>query len=227
MFVEQTLESYSKALASRQSVPGGGSATALAASLGAALVSMVCHITQGDENGDRHLAPLSDVVERSEFLRRRLLQLVDQDGQVFSEVMSIYRWPKDTPERRRERRAALQVAYRQAAEVPLQVVEYCSEIVSLCVPAAELGNKWVVSDAGVAVLLAASCMQAALMSVYINLKSINDAEYVRETLERIAAAKAGLEETRDRVLALAQERMGVTELAGRVVDVNVERAEKE
>lgn len=227
MFVEQTLESYSRALASRQSVPGGGSATALAASLAAALVSMVCHITQGDENGDPRLAPLSDVVERSEFLRRRLLQLVDQDGQVFSEVMSVYRWPNDTPGRRRERCKALQVAYKQAAEVPLQVVEHCSEIVSLCVPAAELGNKWVVSDAGVAVLLAVSCMEAALMSVYINLKSIKDAEYVRDTLERIAAARAGLKETEGQVLALTQDRMGVSELAGRVADMNVECDEKE
>ncbi len=219
MLIQETIESYSELLASRESVPGGGSATALAGALGAALVSMVCHISLTNKTGGAAQRALSDVVERSETLRRHLLQLVDQDGQVFSEVMSVYRWPQDSPSQRRERREALQVVSKQAASVPLRIVEHCAEIVSLCKPAAEFGNRWVVSDAGVAVLLAEACLHAAVLSVHINLKAIDDRTFVDEALERMARAKAGIEEQKQQILALTQERMEILELTKQLAEL--------
>ena len=60
----------------------------------------------------------------------------------------------------------------------MSIAERCAQVVDLAMPAAEMGNTWAVSDAGVGVLMAEACMHAALLNVSINLTSIRDQAYV-------------------------------------------------
>ena len=62
--------------------------------------------------------------------------------------------------------------------MPLTIAERCAQVVDLALPAAQMGNRWAVSDAGVGALLAEACMHAALLNVSINLASIADQAYV-------------------------------------------------
>ena len=102
----------------------------------------------------------------------------------------------------------MQAALKEAAEVPLTVADRCGQLVDLALPAAEMGNQWAVSDAGVGVLLAEASLHAALLNVYINLSSIKDVDYVRETLARIQAITDGKGETKERVMAIVREKIG-------------------
>jgi len=84
--------------------------------------------------------------------------------------------------KRRER--AIQDATKQAASVPLEVMEKAFEVLKLAKIVAEKGNVNTVSDAGVAALLAKAAIEGAGYNVKINLSSISDQDFVNQTKER-------------------------------------------
>lgn len=101
----------------------------------------------------------------------------------------------------------MQRALKEAAEVPLAIAERCAEVVDLAMPAAEMGNAWAVSDAGVGVLLAEAAMRGALLNVTINLASITDADFVREAEARMATLTANKAEMKERVMAAVNDKI--------------------
>ena len=197
MFTEQKVSEFLDALASKEPVPGGGSGAALAGGLGAALVSMVCNLTIGKKGYEQAWEPLTELRVRSEELRARMVELLEADTQAYGKVMETYRLPRDTAEAKAARKEAMQAALRHAAEVPLQIAESCGAVVDLALPAAELGNRWAVSDAGVGALLAEAAMHAALLNVEINLASIDDQAFVAATRQRIEAMTRTCTQTKD------------------------------
>lgn len=208
MYTDMKINEFLDALASSEPTPGGGSAAALGGALGAALVSMVCNLTIGKKGYEEVDAPMRELLAKSEALRQELPKLLEADTQVYGQVMATYRMPRKTPEQKAERDRAMQAALKEAAKVPLTIAERCAEIVELALPAAQMGNQWAVSDAGVGVLFAEACIHAALLNVYINLASIKDEAFVQEMKQRIEAITAGKTELRDRVMALVHEKIG-------------------
>lgn len=199
MFTELTVSEFLEALASKEPVPGGGSGAALAGALGAALISMVCNLTIGKRGYEESWEPLTELRERSEALRVRIAELLEADTQAYGKVMDAYRLPRDSAEAKAARQEAIQAALRYAAEVPLQIAESCGEVVDLALPAAEMGNRWAVTDAGVGALLAEAAMHAALLNVEINLASIGDQAFVQAARRRIEKMTSERMRTKDRV----------------------------
>jgi formiminotetrahydrofolate cyclodeaminase len=64
-----------------------------------------------------------------------------------------------------------------------------------------------VSDVGVAVLLARSTVQSALLNVEINLASLDDQIFVREVRAHVEDLVVGLEEETQGVVEIVQQRM--------------------
>jgi len=207
MFAEMRVTEFLDVLASKEPVPGGGSGAALAGALAAALVSMVCNLTIGKKGYEDVEGSMSDLLTKSEALRRELPELLEADTRVYSRVMAAYRLPRKSDDERAAREAAMQAALKEAAEVPLTIAERCSQIVDLALPAAEMGNQWAVSDAGVAVLLAEAAMRAALLNVTINLASIKDAGFVQEAEARIVALTAGKADVKGRVTSVVNDKI--------------------
>lgn len=209
MFTEKSVDEFLDALASKEPAPGGGSGAALGGALAAALVSMVCNLTIGKKGYEDVQEPMADLLRESEALRSELPQLLEADTQVYGKVMAAYRQPRKTPEQKRARNIAMQGALKEATEVPLSIAERCAQVVELSLPAAEMGNQWAVSDAGVGVLLADASMRAALLNVYINLSSIKDKDYVQQTLAHVETITGGKDEFRERVLKIVREKIGI------------------
>jgi formiminotetrahydrofolate cyclodeaminase len=69
----------------------------------------------------------------------------------------------------------------------------------LCMPTAEKGNKWAVSDAGVAVLMAEAALRSAALNVLINLGSIQDKEFVAEKRADLECLLEGKGAMRDEI----------------------------
>ena len=208
MFIEKTVTEFLDALASKEPVPGGGSGAALGAALGASLVSMVCNLTIGKKGYEAVQEAMSEILKKSEALRHELPQLLEKDTQVYGQVMAAYRQPQKTPEQKQAREVTMQAALKDAAEAPLAIADRCAQIISLALPAAEMGNQWAVSDAGVAALLAEASMHAALLNVYINLASIKDETYAGKTRARIQAITEGKAELKERVMAIVRRKIG-------------------
>jgi formiminotetrahydrofolate cyclodeaminase len=164
--------------ASNSPAPGGGSVSALSASLGAALASMVCRLTMKRDPNVSVQIELEGVLIKTERLRAKFTALVDEDTNAFKKVIAAYRLPKDTTEQNAQRVAAIQSAYKEAAVVPLQLLELCGEAVALLKIVGEKGNKNSLTDAGVAVLMLGAACEGAAMNVRINLVNITDLSFV-------------------------------------------------
>jgi formiminotetrahydrofolate cyclodeaminase len=164
--------------ASNSPAPGGGSISALAASLGAALASMVCRLTMKRDTNVTVQIELENVLIKSERLRTKFTDLIDEDTNAFKKVIAAHRLPKETFEQNAQRIAAIQSAYKEATIVPVLLLELCAQAVELVKIVGEKGNKNSLSDAGVAVLMLGAACEGAMMNIRINLAKITDLSFI-------------------------------------------------
>jgi formiminotetrahydrofolate cyclodeaminase len=207
MIQDMSIQQFLDALASKSSTPGGGSAAAIMGAMGAALASMVCNLTIGKKNYEAVSAEHKAMLEESEKLRRRLMGMVKADVDVFDQVMAAYGMPKDTEVQKQARAEAIQTALKAATDVPLECACACAEIVRLCRPLAEKGNKNVISDAGVAVLAAYAALRSAALNVYINIGGIKDEAFVKDRERQLNEALSGLDNLTEEVHRIVRERL--------------------
>jgi glutamate formiminotransferase/formiminotetrahydrofolate cyclodeaminase len=165
-----TLREFSDELSSESPAPGGGSVSALAASLGAALASMVAVLSHTKKGFESKQPDLDRIAVRGQQLKDALLAAVDADTAAFDRLLDAMRMPKDHP----SRDAALADATIHAAEVPLGVLEKCPEVIELCREIARIGLQASLSDAGVGAQVARAGAAGAYQNVCINLASLND-----------------------------------------------------
>jgi formiminotetrahydrofolate cyclodeaminase/predicted GIY-YIG superfamily endonuclease len=177
--VDLKVQAFLDELASASPTPGGGSASALAAAMGAAMVTMACNLTIGREQFKAVEEELRGVRDHAEALRKALTTAVDADTAAYSAVSAAYKLPKSTDAEKTARSAAIQEALHGATEVPLLVARAASELLPLVRIAQEKANPNVASDARVAELLAEAGRAGAIANVEINLGSLKDAEYVQ------------------------------------------------
>jgi formiminotetrahydrofolate cyclodeaminase len=181
MLVDKKLEEFLDELASSSPAPGGGSVSALLGALSSALTSMVCRLTENKKGYENVSEEIKKVLEKSEAIRNRATELIDEDTNVFNEVMSAFRMPKENPERPKK----IQDAMKRATEVPLKTMRECYKALELARVVAEKGNINSVSDAGVAALTANTGVLAASLNAIINLKFIKDNEFIEKTTEEV------------------------------------------
>lgn len=195
------------ALASSAPTPGGGSVAALSGAMAAGLVSMVCALTVGKKQYAEIEAEVRSINERSEALRRELQQLAEQDIEVFSRLSAAYKLPRTTEADAATRQAAIQQVTRQAAIVPLRAAQAAAAILPLCTALAPRVGRLIVSDIGVAAVLARSTVQSAILNIEINLAGLDDQRFVRETRAQIEDLSIGLGEETEGVLAIVRGRI--------------------
>jgi len=181
MLIDKKVSNFLDELASNSPTPGGGSVAALAGALGAGLISMVGNLTVGKKKYEDLEEDIKKMVSFSEKLRYELSQLIEEDVKVFNNFMATYKMLKETEDEKKVRAEKIQESLIEAAKVPLKVAYKCLDILSLSKEVAEKGNINVVSDAGVAVLMAEAALRSAILNVKINLKMIKD-EKIREEL---------------------------------------------
>lgn len=190
---EMTLRSFVQELASDSPAPGGGSVAALAASMGAALVSMVASLTVGKEKYRDNWEAMEEVRARGNELHARLLDLMEADTEAFNAFMAAMKLPKATDEEKTARSEAMQKATRGAIDVPLRTLRCCVEVVDLAATACHRGNPNAVTDAGTAAVLARAAAVAAAYNVKINLMNLKDEAYVSQVKEEMKTLLADLE----------------------------------
>ena len=208
MVGDLSVHDFTRQLAAGQPTPGGGSAAALAGALGTGLVSMVCNYTIGREKYADVDEEMRGVLARSEELRAELARAVDDDVAAYGSYSDAQKLPRDTDEERRARDEALDSALRESTIVPLRVAEGCAEVLELALRAAELGNRFLISDAAVGAELAGAARASAELNVRLNLGGIEDEEFARDCRDRLeaVAARVGSRELVDRTTATVEQR---------------------
>jgi formiminotetrahydrofolate cyclodeaminase len=174
---------------------------ALSGSLGAALISMVCNLTLGKKAYADVQDDVTDLLAQSEALRLELTDLLEADVAAYTAYSQAAKMPRATEEEKAARAKAMQAALKGATDVPLAIAAAAAKVMDLCMPAAEKGNKWAVSDAGVAVLMAEAALRSAALNVLINLGSyaLKDEEFVADRRAKLDILLAGKGIMRDEI----------------------------
>lgn len=204
---ERPVRSFLDELASSAPAPGGGSVAALAGALGAALISMVNNLTIGKEKYASVQDDVSALLKKSESLRKKLADLLEEDVAVYTKLAQTMKMPRGTEEQKTARAKAMDRDLKAAADVPLRVAEACVSVMELCLPAAEKGNVNAVSDVGVGILMAEAGLRSAALNVLINLGWIKDAQYVSETRKKLNTLLEGKPALRDEIYELVASKL--------------------
>lgn len=178
--VSMTVRAFIEEIASRSSAPGGGSAAAAIAAIGAGLGTMVAHLTYGvrkfehlDSKIRQILPPLNATVEN-------LIPCIDADTDAFAHYMEALGMPKDTDEQKTARLQAMQVGLKKAIEVPLETMRFADEAWDWMIEIAKIGNFSSRSDAEVGAKSLETGIWGAYRNVLINLPGIKDTTFVTE-----------------------------------------------
>lgn len=201
-----TLRDFVDELSSESPAPGGGSVSALAASMAAGLAAMVAVLSHTKKGFEAKQADLDRIARRGQELKDRMLTAVDADTAAFDRFLEAMRMPKSTPEEQTARDAAMADATVGAAEVPLSVLETCPEVIELCREVGRIGLQASLSDAGVGAQMGRAAAAGAYQNVCINLAGLaasdsRKAELVRRADEAWSHARQGHQVAEDEILS--------------------------
>jgi formiminotetrahydrofolate cyclodeaminase len=181
--------------------PGGGSASAVAAALGCALVGMTARI--GARKADRETAGrLERLAGEADRLRETLVEQERTDADVYERMVATVRAARATEGDPGATRAA-EAARADATEVPLATAELAAEGLGLADELAGMALARTASDQLVAAHLLRAGLEGGLSTIAFNLRRMA-AGPVRDEL---AVRARRLEEAR-RAAAALTERLG-------------------
>lgn len=193
MFNKETLHDFLQELGSASPTPGGGTAAALTGALASSLCTMVASLTLGRERFKDAWPEMEVAVEKGHALTATLAELMDQDADSYSAVMTALKMPKLTEEDKALREERLQESLKAACKVPLKTVETVAEVGHLMESVLFRGNPNAVTDAGSAGRLAWAAAHAAAYNVEVNLKAVKDTVFVEETRKKLKFELAQVE----------------------------------
>lgn len=180
-----TVSGFVDVTASDAPAPGGGSVSALAGALAAALAEMVANLTVGKAKYAEVEGEMKELAAKGAKLREELVEDIQRDSTSFNLYMDAIGMPKDTDEQKAARKEAMQNGLKAAAQVPLSVAKTAFEIFSIAEAVVERGNTNAVTDGLVASMMARTAVVGALFNVKINLGSIKDEEFVADLASKV------------------------------------------
>jgi len=201
--VDSTLRAFSDDLASDRPVPGGGSASAYAGALGAALAAMVARIATKKSTDQR----LGDYIGEMDNLRGDFLRLVDDDSAAYARVAEAMKLPRATDDEKKARTERLQAALLAASRVPLELAKTSRRLLEACERGMSTAPDAAVSDIGVGALMADAALRGAALNVMINLSSVKDRAQVKVLSEDLDRAIDGADAQRTRITDFVESRI--------------------
>lgn len=199
-----TIQEFAMQTASNEPVPGGGSISALAGSLAAALTEMVAGLTIGKKKYADVEEEMKAAAEPMKAVCAQLLDDIKRDSESFDQYMQALTLPKETEEEKAARTEAMQNGLKAAVEVPLSVAKAACGILPYAETMVVKGNRTAVTDALVATMMARTAVLGAGFNVKINLESIKDQEYVDRIGKEVAELEKQAIEQEKKILAQAQ-----------------------
>ena len=184
MVESMTIQEFLDVLSSKEPVPGGGGASALAGALGNALGQMVANLTIGKKKYALVEDEIKELAERMKGIQGQFSALADQDAKVFAPLAKCYSLPSGTEEEKAYKAEVMEARLLDASLVPMEIMEKAWDMLEIMDILADKGSRMAVSDVGVGVQFIRTALLGAVMNVYINTKSMKNREKAEEMNEK-------------------------------------------
>ena len=184
MVESMTIQEFLDVLSSKEPVPGGGGASALAGALGNALGQMVANLTIGKKKYAQVEDEIKELAERMKGIQGQFTALADQDAKVFAPLAKCYSLPSGTEEEKAYKAEVMEARLLDASLVPMEIMEKAAEMLEIMDILADKGSRMAVSDVGVGVQFIRTALLGAVMNVYINTRSMKNREKAEEMNEK-------------------------------------------
>jgi methenyltetrahydrofolate cyclohydrolase len=182
--------------------PGGGSASAVAAALGCALLAMAAQI--GGRKAQQQRERLQWLADEAERLRGALVEQERADAGVYERMVATVRAARATAGDPGAERAA-ESARADATDVPLVTAELAAEGLALAEELASMGLARTVSDQLVAAHLLRAGLEGGIATVSYNLGRLAEGgvrDQLTQRLRRLEAARRTAAQLIDRLTGL-------------------------
>jgi glutamate formiminotransferase/formiminotetrahydrofolate cyclodeaminase len=178
-----SVRNFTELVGARTSAPGGGSVSALIASLGAALGAMVGWMSYGNKKFEHLDSRMRKLIPPLHGKMKELIPLIDADTNAFNDYMTAMKMPKKTETEIKMRKEKMQEGLKKAVTVPLSVMRISDTCWQWMTEMAKYGNIASKSDLEVGAKSLETGIWGAYKNVEINLPAIEDEKYKKEITE--------------------------------------------
>ncbi len=182
-----TVTQFTDILASDAPAPGGGSVAALFGACGASLAVMTANLTVGKKKYAEHWDNAESAKTIGMPLVEQFLKAIDDDTLAFNRLFEAMHLPKETDEQKAARRAAMEEATKEAANMPFHTLTLCERAVSVLEQLRDRINPNCASDFGVGATAVTTAARGAWLNICINLQSLSDEAFVNDLYARAKA----------------------------------------
>jgi glutamate formiminotransferase/formiminotetrahydrofolate cyclodeaminase len=172
-----TVRNFVELVGARTAAPGGGSVSALVASLGAGLGSMMGWMSYGSKKFESIDSKMRKNILPLHTAMKELISMIDADTNAFNDYMIAMRLPKKTESEIKFRNEKMQEGLKKAVEVPLRVMRTAGSCWDYMIQMAKYGNISSRSDLEVGAKSLETGIWGAFKNVQINLPQIEDDSY--------------------------------------------------
>jgi formiminotetrahydrofolate cyclodeaminase len=161
-------------------LPGGGSVTALAGSLAAALGEMMSGVTEGRKKFAAVDAQVREVHAKLTKLRDALMVLIQEDSVAFDSAMHAFKLSRETEAQRVTRLEAIEKTLRFATDTQLRIARASFEVLEYVRVLIEIGNQNARCDAAVGMQMAYASLKGTQYNILANTSSIGDKDFAKK-----------------------------------------------
>lgn len=179
-----TVRNFVELVGARTSAPGGGSVSALIASMGAALGAMVGWMTFGNKKFEHLDKTMRKLIGPLHYKMKELIPLIDADTNAFNDYMLAMKMPKKTDEEQKARHTKMQEGLKKAITVPFSVMTISDSCWEYMIKMAKDGNISSASDLEVGAKSLETGIWGAYKNVLINLNNIDDETYKADMITK-------------------------------------------
>lgn len=202
----QSVRGFVELLGSRAPAPGGGSAAALMAAIGAALGAMVGWMTYGKRKFDDKDAIMRRLIPPLHEAMTAMIPMIDADTRAFNAYLQAFGLPRESETQRAARHKAVQEGLKSALDVPLEIMRIADRCWDAMIEMARHGNLASKSDLEVGARALETGIWGAWRNVSINLASLEDAAVKQEVSVEAEALARRAEQKRAETLAVLDKR---------------------
>src|SRR5258708_1288060 len=180
------------AVANPSATPGGGSVSAFAGAIAAALGQMVAGLSRKKKSQAGFSDQLSAALEEMRRMAVERAEAIDRDAASYDAVMAAFKLSHGDGKETRQREEAIQKATKGASEVPMQVAERAVALLERLGQLDGIVAASMRSDLQVARLMAEAGARGALANVETNLDGLKDAAYAASMRMKMATLRERL-----------------------------------